>query len=93
MICSINLFVFRGIPYFSKDRGIRMEAIGKFFAENNNFDVISLQEVWTEHDYELLRQAAEKNLPYSHYFHRYTNLIKIRFNCSKSNFESQNSLI
>lgn len=69
------ILFFRGIPYVSKDRGIRMEAIGKFFAENDKYDVISLQEVWTEHDYQLLRQAAEKNLPYSHYFYRYNFIL------------------
>lgn len=88
--------IFRGIPYVSKDRGIRMQAIGKFFAENSNYDVIALQEVWAEHDYQLLRQAAEENLPYSHYFYRYVllnyvNVFKrrgslifiIQYNCSE----------
>lgn len=65
------VFHFRGIPYVSRDRDIRMHAIGDFFDANAQYDVISLQEVWTEHDYQLLRKAAEKNLPFSHYFYRY----------------------
>lgn len=65
------VFLFRGIPYISKDRGVRMQAIGDFFATNDHYDVISLQEVWTEHDYQLIRKVAEKNLPFSHYFYRY----------------------
>lgn len=72
-------YVFRGIPYVSKDRGIRMQAIGDFFAENTNYDVISLQEVWTEHDYQLLRKAAEKNLPFAHYFYRWVERIDTFF--------------
>lgn len=49
---------------------MRMQAIGNFFAENDKYDVISLQEVWTEHDYQLIRKLAEKYLPFSHYFYR-----------------------
>lgn len=50
-----------------------MQAIGDFFAESKNYDVISLQEVWTEHDFQLIRKAAEKNLPFSHYFYRWVH--------------------
>lgn len=63
-------FFSRGIPYISKDRDIRMPAIGEFLAANNHYDVISLQEVWTEHDYQLIRKIAEKTLPFSYYFYR-----------------------
>lgn len=68
----ICLFIccFRGIPYVSKDREIRMQAIGNFFASSSCYDVISLQEVWTEHDYQLIRKIAEKQFSFSHYFYR-----------------------
>lgn len=65
-----SFFIIRGIPYVSKDRELRMEAIGNFFAENECYDVISLQEVWTEHDYQVIRKAAENHLPFAHYFYR-----------------------
>lgn len=53
----------------SKDRQERVEAIGTELAKGN-FDVVSLQEVWTTDDYEYLRARAHDVLPYSHYFHR-----------------------
>lgn len=68
-------FSCRGIPYISKDRGVRMQAIGDFFASNDHYDVISLQEVWTEHDYQLIRKLAERTLPFAHYFYRYVYCI------------------
>lgn len=73
---SLNINIFlnylksRGIPFVSKDRELRMEAIGNFLAENEQYDVVSLQEVWTEHDYQFIRKIAEKQLPFSHYFYR-----------------------
>lgn len=66
----LNYFYKRGIPYVSKDRDLRMQAIGNFLAENEKFDIVSLQEVWTECDYQLIRKIAEKSLPFSHYFYR-----------------------
>lgn len=47
-----------------------MQAIGDFLATNDHYDMISLQEVWTEHDYQVIRKLAAKNLPFSHYFYR-----------------------
>lgn len=54
----------------SKDRNVRMNAIGNFLADNDGYDVISLQEVWSETDYQLIRKIAEKSLPFAHYFYR-----------------------
>lgn len=59
----------RGIPFVSKDRQLRVEAIGEFLA-NGGFDVVSLQEVWSEHDYQLLKKRTENTLPFAHYFYR-----------------------
>lgn len=61
---------FRGIPWVSKDRHIRIEAIGNYLFENSKYDVISMQEVWTENDYQLLKLTIENVFPYSHYFYR-----------------------
>lgn len=70
---SINpcrFLYYRGIPYVSKDRQLRVEAIGEYLAEGN-FDVVSLQEVWSEHDYQYLKKRTENVLPYAHYFYRF----------------------
>lgn len=60
----------RGIPIVSKDRQIRVDAIGKRLAESS-YDVVSLQEVWSTDDFEQIRERTKYVLPYSHYFHRY----------------------
>lgn len=66
-----SIFLDRGIPYISKDRHLRIEAIGNFLAENSQYDVVSLQEVWTEYDYQKIKKLAENVLPYAHYFYRW----------------------
>lgn len=54
-----------------------MEAIGNFLAENNHYDVVSLQEVWTENDYQKIKKMAESVLPFAHYFYRWASSSKI----------------
>lgn len=34
------------------------------------YDVVSLQEVWSTHDFDLIRGRTSDVLPYAHYFHR-----------------------
>ncbi|KAH8319494.1 hypothetical protein KR067_011372, partial [Drosophila pandora] len=58
----------RGIPYVSSNRGPRIEAICKELA-SGKYDIVSLQEVWTQQDSELLQKATLAVLPYAHYFH------------------------
>jgi sphingomyelin phosphodiesterase 2 len=60
---------FRGIPFLSKDVPARMNAIANFLAQST-FDVVCLQEVWSNSDYELIKSKVQENLPFSHYFHR-----------------------
>uniref|UniRef100_A0A182J841 sphingomyelin phosphodiesterase n=1 Tax=Anopheles atroparvus TaxID=41427 RepID=A0A182J841_ANOAO len=64
-ILTLNIW---GIPYVSKDREIRVKAIGDVLA-SGNYDVVSLQEVWSESDYQYLRQRVENVLPFCHYFY------------------------
>jgi sphingomyelin phosphodiesterase 2 len=64
------LFIFRGIPYVSKDRDIRVKAIGDLLADGN-YDIVSLQEVWAESDYQYLKKRTEGALPFAHYFYRF----------------------
>lgn len=66
----LKLFVqLRGIPLISKDRDIRIQAIGDELA-NGNYDVVSLQEVWCKNDFEKLHERTKDVLKYSHYFYR-----------------------
>lgn len=65
---------YRGIPYISKDRHLRIDAIGKFLAFGN-YDVVVLQEVWTEGDYELIKKNTENTFSYTHYFYRFVGFL------------------
>lgn len=58
----------RGIPYISKDREIRVRAIGREL-DSGKYDIVSLQEVWSEADYFSLHEATKETFPYHHYFH------------------------
>lgn len=60
--------LFRGIPYISKDRETRVKAIGEVLA-TGDYDLVSLQEVWSETDYQHLKGRLTNVLPYAHYFY------------------------
>lgn len=60
----------RGIPFISKDRDVRVAAIAEELS-GGAYDVVSLQEVWSLDDFDLIRQRTIDVLPYSHYFHRF----------------------
>uniref|UniRef100_U5EWI2 sphingomyelin phosphodiesterase n=1 Tax=Corethrella appendiculata TaxID=1370023 RepID=U5EWI2_9DIPT len=64
-VLTLNIW---GIPYISKDRDIRTRAIGDVLG-SGNYDIVSLQEVWSENDYQYLRKRVEAVLPYAHYFY------------------------
>lgn len=65
----MNPTCFRGIPKISKDRDVRMRAIAEEFA-CSKYDVVCLQEVWKDDDFELIKSIVFEALPYSHYFYR-----------------------
>mgnify|MGYP003476955172 FL=1 len=44
-----------------------MNAIAEHLAESN-YDLISLQEVWSEYDFNRIRERLRDFYPYSHYF-------------------------
>lgn len=51
-----------------------MEAIAEKLS-TEEYDIISLQEVWSIDDFKMIRTKVQEKLPYSHYFHRYmTNI-------------------
>ncbi|KAH8278223.1 hypothetical protein KR044_002918, partial [Drosophila immigrans] len=62
------LCCFRGIPFVSSDRAPRIEAICKELRAGD-YDIVSLQEVWSQQDSEKLQQGTASVLPYAHYFH------------------------
>lgn len=66
VVLTLNIW---GIPYISKDREARVKAIGEELS-TGKYDLVSLQEVWTEHDYETIRTAVGNVLPFHHYFYR-----------------------
>lgn len=45
-----------------------MDAIGEEIA-TGKYDIVSLQEVWSETDYQNIRKRVESVLPYAHYFY------------------------
>lgn len=59
----------RGIPFISKDREARMNAIADELA-SGTYDIVCLQEVWSIDDFKLISTKTERRLPYSHYFFR-----------------------
>lgn len=58
---------FRGIPYVSKDRANRMSAIAEKLVDED-YDIVCLQEIWSIHDFNMMRSCTLKKLPHSHYF-------------------------
>ncbi|XP_077294711.1 neutral sphingomyelinase [Arctopsyche grandis] len=66
----VNVFTLNcwGIPFISKNRKERMEAISTYLSKGVH-DIVCLQEVWDESDYFLMRDTAKNVLPYSHYFY------------------------
>uniref|UniRef100_A0A0K8TSH4 sphingomyelin phosphodiesterase n=1 Tax=Tabanus bromius TaxID=304241 RepID=A0A0K8TSH4_TABBR len=70
MIFVLNILTLNvwGIPYISRDREERIKAIGDELSKGI-FDVVSLQEVWSQSDYETLKKRTSNVLPYTHYFH------------------------
>ncbi|XP_014211102.1 putative neutral sphingomyelinase [Copidosoma floridanum] len=56
-----------GIPYVSKNRLNRMNAIADKLT-SEDCDIVCLQEVWSINDYRLIKGKTREKLPYSHYF-------------------------
>ncbi|XP_075159885.1 neutral sphingomyelinase [Haematobia irritans] len=64
-VLTLNVW---GIPFVSSDRAERMQHIGKELS-TGKYDIVSLQEVWTEKDSLLLQELTKTMLPYAHYFY------------------------
>uniref|UniRef100_A0A8C0I1T1 sphingomyelin phosphodiesterase n=1 Tax=Balaenoptera musculus TaxID=9771 RepID=A0A8C0I1T1_BALMU len=68
---SLRLRVFNlncwGIPYLSKHRADRVKRLGDFL-NRESFDLALLEEVWSEQDFQYLRQKLLPAYPAAHYF-------------------------
>ncbi|XP_066867705.1 sphingomyelin phosphodiesterase 2 isoform X1 [Kogia breviceps] len=68
---SLRLRVFNlncwGIPYLSKHRTDRVKRLGDFL-NRESFDLALLEEVWSEQDFQYLRQKLLPAYPAAHYF-------------------------
>ena len=59
----------RGLKYVSKYRTERVRAIANILA-SSDYDIITLQELWVFTDFEYVRAAVSKKLPYAKFFYR-----------------------
>lgn len=70
---SLRLRIFNlncwGIPYLSKHRADRMRRLGDFLNQES-FDLALLEEVWSEQDFQYLRQKLSPTYPAAHHFRR-----------------------
>lgn len=64
-VLTLNIW---GIPIISKDKDVRVRSISEKLAQSD-YDIISLQEVWSEYDYNKIKERISSQYPYSHYFY------------------------
>ncbi|XP_065071036.1 putative neutral sphingomyelinase isoform X2 [Rhopilema esculentum] len=57
-----------GIPFLTKACSFRISAIADELSKGL-YDVVALQEIWTEYQYAEIKKKVAKVLPYSHYFY------------------------
>ncbi|KAI3386621.1 hypothetical protein SNEBB_008753 [Seison nebaliae] len=66
---SLNLLSFNcwGLLYVSKHRRKRIAGLAEYLA-SENYDMVGLQEIWCQCDFDLLKRRLQMKLPFSHYF-------------------------
>ncbi|KAF9225563.1 inositol phosphophingolipids phospholipase C [Gyrodon lividus] len=64
-VASLNCW---GLKYVSKDRHERIAAIASAFSRSD-YDIVALQEIWVEADYNQVRDKVSHRLPYTKLFH------------------------
>ncbi|KAG8878595.1 phospholipase C type enzyme [Tulasnella sp. 331] len=57
-----------GLKYVAKDRIERIRALADFLS-TSDYDIIALQELWVQADFQAIRNAVLKSLSYSKYFY------------------------
>ncbi|KAL0137396.1 Endonuclease/exonuclease/phosphatase [Mucor lusitanicus] len=67
---TLNVLSFNcwGLAVVAKHRAFRLRAIAQALAQQQ-CDIITLQEVWVQKDFEYIQQAVEQTLPYTTYFY------------------------
>ncbi len=63
-VITLNCWGLYGVSKFRRER---FHAIGEFLVDSD-FDVVLLQEVWCDEDFDLLVSYTRSVLPFSHYF-------------------------
>ncbi|KAF5366930.1 hypothetical protein D9757_010844 [Collybiopsis confluens] len=58
-----------GLKFVSKNRKDRIIAIADELSHTEEYDVITLQELWVYSDYEYVRESVAKYLPYAKFFY------------------------
>lgn len=53
----------------SKQRQLRLKAIADAIKQST-YDIVTLQEVWVQKDFEYIKNTNSTNLPYAKYFYR-----------------------
>ncbi|CAE6457129.1 unnamed protein product [Rhizoctonia solani] len=56
-----------GLKFVSKDRIVRTRAIGDEIAASN-YDIVGLQELWVQADFDYIKSKVAHKLPYSKYY-------------------------
>ncbi|KAI8366810.1 Endonuclease/exonuclease/phosphatase [Radiomyces spectabilis] len=64
-VLSLNCW---GLKFVSKQRQFRLRAIGDAVSQQE-YDIVTLQELWVSQDYEYIKSRVADNLPYSKYFY------------------------
>lgn len=67
---------FRGLKFVGKNRPIRIRELAKVLIANK-YDIVCLQELWCEEDFEYLKLTCEERFKYSHYFKRFIHYVSI----------------
>jgi sphingomyelin phosphodiesterase 2 len=79
-VLTLNCWAIR---YISKDIDIRLGHLIQALNEpQHDYDIIGLQEIWSQKDYFNIKNSIQDKYPYSHYFQRY-NLISFIYSISK----------
>lgn len=59
----------RGLALVAKHREFRLKAIAEAISREN-FDIVTLQEVWVKKDLDYIVESVKQKLPYFKYFYR-----------------------
>lgn len=70
LLLLLSFYVFRGLKYVSKFRSQRLRAIAERLArDGDHYDIVALQEIWVEEDFEMLKTVTGSQFRYRKYFY------------------------